>query len=249
MTATTTIKRFVLGLMVFGSLAAATLANADATDPFIAHFDIKRGSLGLGDATFELTTTNKPDCYVYTGHAKPNTLAKLFIGRITEKSRFCVNDGQIRPSFFKHHEEGEKDDSYTLRFDWSEHVVHYENEEGERRTMAIGDQALDPLSLQIAARRQIDNARNPAQLGTQTFTLVDEDQIKSYKLRVEPASQISVPAGSYSVLRIKRIGSDDPLKFWLAKNADWIPVRIERSSGSKSFQMNMRRLLIHGHDH
>lgn len=244
----TMLKRTLGHALMIAALAGiATTASADAMTPFQAHFNVSRGVLGLGTATFHLRPAEKPGCYVYTGHANPNALAHLFIGKITEKSRFCITNGHIHPSYFKHHIAGDKKHSYTLHFDWSRHVVHYENGKGKNKTLRIGKQALDPLSLQIAARRWIEASSHPTQLGQRTFTLVDGDDIKPYKLKVETAPDVSVPAGHYSVLLVQRVNDNHPLKFWLAKNADWIPVRVEKTSGGNSFEMNMRKLVLNGH--
>lgn len=233
-------------LMCAALAGIATAASADATAPFQAHFSVSRGPIGLGKATFHLRPADKPDCYVYTGQANPNVLAQLFIGRITEESRFCITNGHIHPTFFKHHIAGDKKHSYTLHFDWAQHVVHYENGKGKTKTLTIGEQALDPLSLQIAARRWIESSPQPAQLGQRTFTLVDGDDIKPYKLQVKTAPDVTVPAGNYPVLLVQRVNDDNPLKFWLAKNVDWIPVRVQKSASSGSFQMNMRKLFLDG---
>ncbi|NNC23584.1 DUF3108 domain-containing protein [Salinisphaera sp. USBA-960] len=250
MTATTPIRRLTIhiayGLALFVTTTGAALANTAATTPFIGHFKVSRSGLGLGTAKFHLRPGDKPGCYVYTGRADPNALAKMFIGRITEKSRFCMRDGQIRPQYFKHHIDGAKDDSFTLNFDWSKHVVRYENEQGQTRTMRFDDQVLDPLSLQIAARRWLMNAQDPSELGTRTFTLVDENKIKPYQLKVTPAPDISVPAGTFQVLKLKRTNDNHPLTFWLSKKHDWIPVRVHKSAGSSSYQMDINKLIVDG---
>lgn len=246
MTVTRLIEYCAGALLLIATAAAGAHTNRNLIDPFIAHYEVNRGALALGNATFSLDVTEQLGCYVYTGHANPNLLAQIFIGAITQKSRFCLQNGRVRPLFFKRHVEGDKEESYTLRFDWSQNVIHYKNELGETRTMHFTGHPLDALSLQIAVRRWIDNADNPAKLGTRTFKLVDEDDIETFTLSVKGTQKITVPAGRFPTLIVTEINDDDPLRFWLARNARWIPIRVQKSSGSGSFQLSMQRLIIDG---
>ena len=224
----------------------ATLAQAaGVTQPFQADFNVHRGRIPLGTMTFALKDDRQPRCYVYSGEANPNTMAGMFVGKITEESRFCIDDaGVLRPQLFRHHIDGKKDDSYTLNFDWARHQAVYQSEDGQRKTVALGARAYDPLSLQIAARHWLAHSSDPSQLGTAEFPLVDEDKIKDYKLRVAPGGTIDTPGGRFDTLLVERV--DDKkrhLRFWLARGANWIPVRVEHQKKDDSaFRMNLTQL-------
>lgn len=232
---------------LIGGIAFSGIAGAGVTDAFIAHFEVKRGKLGLGTTAFSLAAAPSEqgaDCYVYSGRANPNALVRIFIGDVNDESRFCIDDGSLRPSRFSHQMQDDAEDSYTLAFDWSAQQVTYRSEAGKHKTMPLPEQALDPLSIQIAARRWVAAAPDPDTLGEADFTLVDEDEIKTYTLRAGDGGRIKTPAGRYDTLLVERV--DDKkrhLRFWLARDADWIPVRVEHQKGDGGiFRMSLTGL-------
>lgn len=226
-------------------LAATHPASAAVTDSFKATYSVSYGFLGLGEITFQLKPAGKPGCYVYSGHGQPNAIVSMLIGELSDKSRFCITEqGTLKPQFFRHHEEGDPEDSYTLTFNWQAGTVRYQNRNGNIRTMSLPETATDPLSLQIAARLWLANAAHPAQLPNRTFTLVDENEIKSYTLAVEPGGTITVPAGQYDTLIVKRVDDDDEtLRLWLARYANWIPVRVEHEEDGRVITMELTSLV------
>lgn len=225
-------RRRLAGIALLAAALFTGAANAGVTDPFTAQFKVNRGSLGLGTTTFSLAGTDHDDCYIYRGSANPNALVRIFVGNVTDESRFCIDDGALRPNHFAHRIKGDAKKSYTLDFDWRAHEVKYRSQAGKQTTMALGDQALDPLSIQIAARRWVATADDPDRLGEADFTLVDEDEIKTYTLRASDGGAIDTPAGRYDTLLVERVDdSKRHLRFWLARNADWIPVQVEHQKG------------------
>ena len=219
-------------------------ASAAATDSFTATYSVSYGFLGLGTLSFQLKPGDKSDCYVYSGQGQPSTLVSMLVGNLSDTSRFCVTeDGKIQPQYFRHHEEGAPNDSYTLQFDWQDGTVRYQNRDGNIRVMALPQTATDPLSLQVAARMWVSNAEDPKQLPNRDFTLVDEDEIKAYTLAVKPGGTISVPAGRFDTVIVERVDDkDETLRFWLARYADWIPVRVQHESDGRTITMNLKSL-------
>lgn len=229
-----------------GALLLATfIAQAGVTDPFKADFRVKRDSLPLGTTSFSLQSGDKPGCFVYTGRAHPNAIVRVFIGQVTDESRFCIDDdGTLRSQYFRHHIDGKPEDSYTLDFDWEAGEVIYASEAGKRNTMPLGERALDPASIQIAARQWVASAAHPDELGEASFAMVDENETKTYRLRASPAGDIDTPGGRFDTLLVERV--DNPkrhLRFWLARYADWIPVRVEHQKADGAiFRMNLTDL-------
>lgn len=225
-----------LTLLVFGGTAAAAV-----TDSFKATYEVSYGFIGLGELTFEMHPTEQTGCYVYAGHGQPNAVVSMLVGALSDMTRFCVSDdGQVRPQYFRHHEQGAPADSYTLQFNWDDGSVRYQNHDGNIRIMQLPEHVTDPLSLQVAARLWLAHASQPAQLGKRGFTLVDENEIKTYTLAVEPGGTVEVPAGRYDTLIVKRADNgDEQLRFWLAKYANWIPVRVEHEDDGRTITMEL----------
>lgn len=220
---------------------AGGIASAAVTDSFTATYKVEYGFLGLGEITFRLQPADKPGCYVFSGEGHPNAIVAMLIGELADKSRFCITDkGKVQPQFFRHYEEGDPEDSYTLTFNWQAGTVRYQNRNGNIRVMSLPETATDPLSLQIAARLWLDSTLQPAQLPNRSFTLVDENEIKTYTLAVEPGGTVVVPAGRYDTLIVKRVDDkDERLRFWLAKYAGWIPVRVEYEDDGRVITMEL----------
>lgn len=224
---------------------AGSVASAEPTDSFTATYQVNYGFLGLGEITFELKPANKPGCYVYSGHGQPNFIASMLIGSLSDKSRFCMTDeNKVQPQYFHHHEEGDPEESYTLHFDWEAGTVRYQSRDGNMRIMPLPETATDPLSLQIAARLWLDSTRKPAELPNRDFTLVEENEITTYTLAVEPGGTVVVPAGRYETLIVKRVADgDEHLRFWVAKHAGWIPVRVEHGQNGRVVTMELTSIV------
>src|SRR5699024_7085158 len=145
-------------------------ASAAATDNFTATYGVSYGFLGLGTLSFQLKPGDKPNCYVYSGEGQPSTVVSMLIGNLSDSSHFCVTpDNRVQPQRFRHHEDGDPDDSYALQFDWQNGTVRYQNRAGHIRIMTLPHTATDPLSLQVAARMWVDKAEKPAQLPNHDF--------------------------------------------------------------------------------
>lgn len=243
----TTIFRHRVRLLLAGLLlAVAGSASAAVTDSFVATYSVDYGFIGLGTITFELKPAGQPDCYVYTGQGQPNAIVSMLVGSLSDESRFCITDnGVLQPHYFRHHEEGDPEDSYTLNFNWDAHTVRYQNRDGNIRTLSLPDKATDPLSLQIAARMWLADSLKPAELPNRGFALVDENEVKTYTLAVKPGGTVEVPAGRYDTLIVERVDDDEHLRFWLAEYADWVPVRVEHEKDGRTITMEMTSITHH----
>lgn len=228
-------------------LTASGAAMASPTSPFKAVYTVRKSGLPLGDAHFSLGPGKQNGCYVYAGHAKPNALVHMFLGNIDDETRFCIVDGAIRPQHFRHHIDGEPGHSYTLSFDWSAMTVRYHSENGDTETYTLKPGTQDPMSLQIAARRWLadSNANAGAQVPTEhTFTLADDDGLQTYRVKVTNAGDLKTPGGTFDTVKLARSGRHHhALTFWLARNADWIPVQVRRlEDGNTQYVLTVQSL-------
>lgn len=235
-----------LALAAFSLIAGGTAAAA-ATDSFTAVYTVTKSGLPLGNAYFRLKPGKRDGCYVYTGHAKPNALVHLFLGDIDEKTHFCIVDGAIRPERYRHHIDGKPGDSYTLNFDWSGMTVHYSSENGDSKTYPLKPGTQDPMSLQIAARRWLASASADGTLPSDhEFILADDDGIESYRVEVSRGGELETPGGRFDTVKLARSGDHHhALNFWLARNADWIPVQVRRlSDGDTRYTLTIQSLSL-----
>ena len=230
--------------LLLTALFVSPVAGADVMQTFDAQFKVKRGAVTLGTTRFSLSREGADNCYVFRGEANPNAIVRVFVGQVIDESRFCIENGVVRPQRFSHHMEGNTDDSYSLAFDWASHEVVYRSEAGATKNLTLGESAFDPLSIQIAARRWVAEHPQPDAAGERDFALIDEKKQKTYRLRASDGGRIKTPAGRYDTVKIERI--DDPkrgLRFWLAPDADWIPVQVEHEKPKTGvFRMQITKL-------
>jgi len=219
-----TVTRTSLTLLALLTMALPTAASV--LDPFEARYEVSRGGVSLGQARFSLSAWGDSGCLAYKGVAEPNAFIRLFIGKVVDESYFCP-DGEagVRPHHFRHVETSDEADSYTLDFDWSAGEVTY----NEDKTFDAPAGGVDPFLLQLSARLWLENAETAAEAGEREFTIVDEDEIKTYRLAVTTGGKIETPAGTYETIKLERI--DDPdrqLIFWAAPALDFLPIQVER---------------------
>lgn len=237
--------RLVPSALTVFVLAASTAASAAPTDTFKAVYTVTKSGLPLGDAHFSLKPGKRDGCYVYAGHATPNALVHMLLGDIDDETRFCIVDGSVRPEHFRHHIDGKPGHSYTLDFDWSAMTVHYSSENGDHKTYTLEPGTQDPMSLQIAARRWLASAASDGALPSgHRFTLADDDGVENYRVKVSNAGALNTPGGTFDTVKLSRSGQHDHgLTFWLARDADWIPVQVRRlDDGDARYTLTIQSL-------
>lgn len=221
------IKTLLATALAAAPLLAAPLgASAGALSPFKAVYEVHRGSLALGEAKFSLSQWgDAKNCMAYRAEAQPRALIRVFVGEINDKSFFCVDDkGQIKVQQFQHYEEKDEEDSYDLKFDWDKGQVTYSH--GGSFPLPAG--AVDPFSLHLAARQWLESEKDPKNAKPRDFVLIDEDEVKTYRLAVTDHGRVKVPAGEYDYIQIERV--DDPkrkLRFMVAPALSFLPIKVE----------------------
>lgn len=221
----------------------AGYAHGAVLTPTTATYKGSYGILNVGTATLKLTRDD--DCWRWHSVVQPTGLAALLLGKVTDNSRFCVVEGSLQPRYFAHHEAGDAEDSYTLSFDW-DNGGSVRHNGGEPFAVPAG--AVDPFLLQLAARRWLAQAeaagKNPASLPPKEFAIVDENEIKHYRLAVSEGRRITTPAGTFETLRVARIDdSDEQIVFWAAPKLDYLPVRVEHvEDGSTTLSLELIKL-------
>lgn len=230
--------------LLTASLVIALPAAAAIPAAFDAKFSADRSGLPLGTTRFTLSADKQAGCWVYRGQANPNAMVRMFLGNVSDESRFCVVDGAIRPQHFRHHMDGKPEKSYSLTFDWSAMEATYDSEAGQHEVYKLVDGAQDPLSLQIAARRWVAASSQPDELGEKTFQMIDDDGVAPYRLGVSNGGTIDTRSGRYDTLKVARVGKHaHALAFWLARNADWIPIQVRQlNEGDTAFTMKLDSL-------
>ncbi|MGQ0619434.1 MAG: DUF3108 domain-containing protein [Panacagrimonas sp.] len=227
-----------LMLLFCGALLGASVGSAADLAPSNATYALSRGMLGLGDARFRLAPEAATGCWRYEYQAKPSGLARLFIGEISERSDFCIVDGQIRSKRFEFRRADKSSEDFTLDFDWDARVVR--SSRGELRELKDG--MIDRLAMQIAIQRWVIDRKGEPGQEEFSITKVEDDRTRTYRFRITGRETIQVPAGRIETVRVER--SDDTRKstrFWLAPDRAYAAIRVEQSKdGDEQIKMQLK---------
>lgn len=228
-------KRWLFGCSLLLVMSAASAANLVANDN---NYVLSRGGLNLGEARFRLAPEGASGCWRYEYKAKPSGLARLFIGELSERSDFCVVEGQIRSHRFEYHRSDKSSEDFTLDFDWSERVVR--SSRGELRELKT--EMIDRLAMQIAIQQWVIERKGEPGPEEFSITKVEDSKVRIYRFRITGRETLEVPAGRFETVRVER--SDDTrrfTRFWLAPERGYGAVRVEQSKdGDEQIKMLLK---------
>ncbi|MGH8529803.1 MAG: DUF3108 domain-containing protein [Nevskiales bacterium] len=215
-------------------------AHADVLSPYKAVYELSRGKMMLGDTTFTLSLDGDA-CYRLRGVAEPMGLAALLAGKTTEESRFCESNGRLRSqSYRREQENGDKDDSYSLRFDWGNRMVTTNG--GDPRELPAD--GLDRGLMEVMLRQLLMQTNGKLPKAPYVFLLVEDDEVTPYSLQVTGREDVSTPVGRFDTVRVERVNPGKrEMRLWLAPELDYLPVKLERQKkGDPAISMILREL-------
>ena len=212
------------------ALLAAAVAGADPADlkPFRATYSADWKGMSAATSTLELRREGS-DTFVYQAVNTPRGLFRMALpDSLTQASTFKLADGRVVPLSYRGSDEKER--PIDLTFDWSRKRVTGTAKENAV-DLEIPETAQDPMSLQIAALRDLVKGNLQG-----SVTLVDGDgKLKEYELRQEGKVEIDTALGTLETIiyTSRRVGSDRLTRTWVAPALGYLPVKAERIRKSK----------------
>jgi hypothetical protein len=212
------------------ALLAAAVAGADPADlkPFRATYSADWKGMSAATSTLELRRDGS-DTFVYQTVNTPRGLFRMALpDSLTQASTFKLADGRIVPLSYRGSDEKER--PIDLTFDWSRKRVTG-TAKGNAIDLEVPETAQDPMSLQIAALRDLVKGNLQG-----SVTLVDGDgKLKEYELRQEGRTEIDTALGTLQTIiyTSRRVGSDRLTRTWMAPALGYLPVKAERIRKSK----------------
>lgn len=204
-------------------------AGETVLQPYTAVYTAEHGSLHAANTVFTLRRTGAGE-YVFSSRAETAGIVSWFRDDvITERSRFMIHEGAIRPLEFEYrHAGGKRNRNQNLRFDWQAGVVHSDYR-GEQAKLALKPGMLDHLLLQLALRRDLVRDRLP-----ERYVVVDRNLVKRYKVELTGQARIDTGAGSFDTVIVQREDDGKTVLFWCAPELGYLPVRMEQREPDKS---------------
>lgn len=213
--------------------AALWHAGAPALDvrehlqPRADRYRVQWSGISLGEGTIALYE-EADGCYRFESTTDPVALVRWTYGSPREQSRFCVRDGRIVPQTFEYVNDKREKDNFRLDFDWADREVRMlRHGEMSVRELPEGE-AYDRFVIREAVRLWVlRHAAGDAEPQA-SFTMVDDDRIKTYHFAIGEQETVDTPSGEVEALRVDRIDDRRPHRYWLDPQRGYLPVKIEQ---------------------
>ena len=212
-------------------LAGAPVAFADdpVLQPFSAEYHI-RISIVSGSSTMSLRREANEE-YVFETRARAAGLIGLVVrGGIDETSRFVVQDGRIRPLYFKRVDTISKDKrDVELEFDWTNGKLlrRYDDVTEE---LDIPANAVDPSLLFVVVMVDRSHGREP-----QTYTLVERSHTELINIVEEGTEMVETRTGKFPAIRYSHFSEavGRTTRLWASPDIGHITVKMEQHDRKK----------------
>lgn len=129
-----------------------------------------------------------------------------------------------------------KNKNETLDFDWPAKQVHHQTDKAPG-SFAIPDNTLDKLTYQLKIRQDLANSR-----GVGVYTVADKRKLKEYGFILLGPELLDTPVGKLETVKLKRDrgpNSDRETILWLAKEWDYLLVKIQQREDGKDYEVVM----------
>ena len=215
---------FLFFLLLSTSVHAELPGSFTAT--YALHYDDLR--IGVMERRF---THNKDGSGTFESNGKLTGLAALFRkDKITESSRWEINEGQLRPVEYKFERTGgDKEKKEHHQFDWDNNKVHSKTQDGEKE-LNITPGLLDKLLYQLAMM----DIKDPDD-GLE-YDLLDGTTLKNYQFEFKGEEDLSTPMGKIKTLKFQRKRAEENTDsgenkrstiIWCASSLHFLPVRVD----------------------
>lgn len=218
-------------LLTVGVAAAST--SALALTPYSADYTFSIDGKYNGSATRTLVkkTDNKWD-YEFTASVP-------IVARASQSSTFVNNGGALLPlthaTTYKIlvHKRTTK-----LDFDYKNKQVHVDDK-GDKKTYPLSAPALDDLTLELQIREDLSRGKLKS-----SYRVADEDEIDNVTFKNLGRTKITVPAGTFEVIKLQRVHANPKRKtyFWLSPKHDYLPIKMQQDDKGKIYDSELKRI-------
>lgn len=185
-----------------------------------ADYSVHKGSMNLGDMNLSLS---------YSGnqfHYYKDTTAKGFAALITKAKIIEKVDGSFKGNhlsptkYYFQQSTRKRSRIENTRFVGNHAQGVYKD---KKFNLKIPAGTIDRASLEIALANDITN-RKPRL----NYNVIERGELKKYIFARQGEERISTPAGRFTTTKVKvvRTGNKRSTLFWLAKELDYMPVKI-----------------------
>lgn len=207
-------------------------------ESFLAEYRLEKYNTTIAEMSLQLS--RQDNHYTYRSVTQPYGMAALFSSdQVQETSTLYQNDNQTQlylSSYeFKRKDKNNKNQHIDLK--WSEQYVANINGVYGDKKFELKHQGIlwDRLSIQLALIEDIKRSTDIPTGHSFTYNIIDRNKISEYRFSYEGKQNIQLGKYHYNTIKLKRQhGSSDKVTiFWLARELDFIPVKVEHYRKSK----------------
>lgn len=235
----TSLCALLLYTLLFCSAAQAKTAADSVLKPYQAKYRITQNGLSA-EASRKLAKVGP--------HWRLSQTASKWFITIGEESLIEVTEDQnLRPLQYRYENSLSSKRDQRIVFDWQANKASDENYR-KPYTLPLKDDYADQLSAQLQLRQQLLNDDNTIQDGTWQQTIVKNGKIKTYQIKKLGEETIETELGAIETVKLlrKREGSSAETLVWLAKNWNYMIVKLQQTEDGDSLYLELISATIDG---
>ncbi len=188
--------------------------------PFEANYSVAKGSLTLGNLHTSLKVNGNR--YAYHKFTKATGLAALLTGiKITENTNGEFSKNTIQPTNYLFNQ-SRRSKARIDKIQFTNKIANgsYKNKPYK---LPFVNNTQDRASLELSLARDL-SLNKP----TLTYSVIERGNKKQYQFQKLGYEKVETPAGNFNAIkvRVNRKGGKRETIFWLAKETDFMPVKI-----------------------
>lgn len=214
-----------MGLALF-CLSTVSYALPSA---FTATYDVKKSGMTLGNMQTSLSYNGNQ--YHYHKKSKTTGLASLFSGDvIVENADGIFNGEYLQPRTYLYHHISKRKNRKTLATFLSPTKVSGTHKD-QSFSLNVSATSIDRATLELALARDLLSKKT-----TFSYLVIEKDKQKRYDLNALGDEVLTINGISYHCKKmiVKRDDQSRKTIFWLAKETDFMPVKINHAEKGDS---------------
>lgn len=171
------------------------------------------------------------------------SLAGQVVSSIEEVSRLELINNKYRPVSYRYLQTGLSQETRAVNYNWDA-LIAVSSENEESWTLELAAETYDQLSQQIAIREKLIAGDSELH-----FSVIDDQAIEQYRYRVIGDEVLSTAVGELDTTKVERVrDSDDEREtvFWLAKDWQFVLVRIDQYISGLTIQLELNAGSVNG---
>jgi hypothetical protein len=193
---------------------------------------------------FKVTVTHelKP---LEDGSLEMHFRAESWFASIDEVSRLRIDKttGEVVPLHYRYKRRGAgRNRDAELTFNWDAKTVT-NNVQNTTWKMGIAERVQDKLSYQLQLQQDLLNGQKKF-----SYQIADGGRLKEYAFEIVAEETLTTPLGKVDTIKVKRSrDNDDRVTYaWLAKDQNYLLVRMEQEEKGDTYTINLNTATIAG---